>query len=58
MTSRLWWMSIALSATSSAPFRLYNIGNHQPVQLMRYIEVLEEKLAKPILVGRPSVSSA
>ncbi|MGN6452808.1 MAG: capsular biosynthesis protein CpsI, partial [Steroidobacteraceae bacterium] len=25
-----------------APFRLYNIGNHQPVQLMRYIEVIEE----------------
>ena len=29
-------------ATSAAPFRLYNIGNHQPVQLMRYIEVIEE----------------
>src|SRR5579862_4147013 len=24
--------------TSNAPFRLYNIGNNQPVQLMRYIE--------------------
>jgi UDP-glucuronate 4-epimerase len=33
-------------ATSSAPFRLYNIGNHQPVQLMRYIEVLEECLGR------------
>jgi UDP-glucuronate 4-epimerase len=31
-------------ATSSAPFRLYNIGNHQPVQLMRYIEVIEQCL--------------
>jgi UDP-glucuronate 4-epimerase len=29
-------------ASSSAPFRLYNIGNNQPVQLMRYIEVIEE----------------
>jgi UDP-glucuronate 4-epimerase len=28
-------------ATSSAPFRLYNIGNHHPVQLLRYIEVIE-----------------
>jgi UDP-glucuronate 4-epimerase len=28
--------------TSSAPYRLYNIGNQQPVELMRYIEVIEE----------------
>ncbi len=34
------------SATSSAPYRLYNIGNHQPVELMRYIEVLEECLGR------------
>jgi len=33
-------------ATSAAPFRLYNIGNHQPVQLMRYIEVIEECLGR------------
>jgi UDP-glucuronate 4-epimerase len=33
-------------STSNAPFRIYNIGNNQPVQLMRYIEVIEE------LVGR------
>ncbi len=31
-------------ATSNAPFRIYNIGNSQPVPLMRYIEVLEECL--------------
>lgn len=32
-------------ATSGvAPYRLYNIGNEQPVELMRYIEVLEECL--------------
>jgi UDP-glucuronate 4-epimerase len=34
------------SATSTAPYRLYNIGNNQPVELMRYIEVLEECLGK------------
>jgi len=34
------------SATSTAPYRLYNIGNHQPVELMRYIEVLEQCLGK------------
>jgi UDP-glucuronate 4-epimerase len=33
-------------ASSNAPFRLYNIGNNAPVQLMRYIEVLEECLGK------------
>ncbi|MEM9532831.1 MAG: NAD-dependent epimerase [Pseudomonadota bacterium] len=33
-------------ATSRAPYRVYNIGNNQPVELMRYIEVLEETLGK------------
>ncbi len=33
-------------ATSKAPWRVYNIGNNQPVKLMRYIEVLEECLGK------------
>ena len=30
--------------TSRAPYRIYNIGNQQPVELMHYIEVLEECL--------------
>ena len=33
-------------ATSSAPYRVYNIGNHQPVELLRYIEVLEQCLGR------------
>ena len=33
-------------ATSRAPYRLYNIGNQQPVELLRYIEVLEECLGR------------
>ena len=33
-------------ASSSAPFRLYNIGNNQSVQLLRYIEVIEECLGR------------
>jgi UDP-glucuronate 4-epimerase len=33
-------------ASSTAPYRVYNIGNHQPVQLLRYIEVLEECLGR------------
>jgi UDP-glucuronate 4-epimerase len=28
--------------TSKAPYRIYNIGNQQPVELMRYIEVIED----------------
>ena len=32
--------------TSYAPYRLYNIGNNCPVELMRLIEVLEETLGK------------
>ena len=33
-------------ATSAAPYRLYNIGNHEPVELMRFIEVLESCIGK------------
>lgn len=32
--------------TSSAPYRIYNIGNHTPVPLLRLIEVLEECLGR------------
>ncbi len=32
--------------TSTAPYRLYNIGNQHPVELGRYIEVLEQALGK------------
>jgi UDP-glucuronate 4-epimerase len=35
------------SATSTAPYRLYNIGNNAPVELMHYIEVLEQCLGRP-----------
>ena len=31
---------------SAAPYRIYNIGNHQPVELLHYIEVLEECLGR------------
>lgn len=32
--------------TSRAPYRLYNIGNNEPVELMRFIEVIEACLGK------------
>jgi len=31
-------------ATSQGPWRVYNIGNNRPIELMRYIEVLEQCL--------------
>jgi UDP-glucuronate 4-epimerase len=33
-------------AESSAPYRIYNIGNHTPVKLMDFIEILEDKIGK------------
>jgi len=34
------------TAPANAPFRLYNIGSNSPIELMRYIEILEECLGK------------
>ncbi len=33
-------------SSSYAPYRLYNIGNHQPVELMTFIETIENALGK------------
>ncbi len=33
-------------ASSSAPYRIYNVGNHNPVELSYFIAVLERKLGK------------
>jgi UDP-glucuronate 4-epimerase len=33
-------------SSSSAPYRIYNIGNHQPVELLTYIKVIEKALGK------------
>jgi UDP-glucuronate 4-epimerase len=45
-------------ASSSAPYRLYNIGSNRPIELLRYIEVLEEclgrkaeRVMKPLQLG-------
>jgi UDP-glucuronate 4-epimerase len=35
-------------ATSNAPYRLYNIGNHEPVQLLEYIAALEAAAGKTV----------
>lgn len=38
-------------ATSFAPYRLYNIGNSEPVPLMRYIHALESALGKKAVMN-------
>jgi len=39
-----WTVENGSPATSSAPYRIYNIGNSSPVELMDYITALEEAL--------------
>ena len=34
--------------TSNAPYRVYNLGNDQPVQLLRFIELLEQNLGRTV----------
>ncbi len=34
--------------SSNAPYRVYNIGNDQPVQLLRFIELLEQHLGRTV----------
>jgi UDP-glucuronate 4-epimerase len=36
-------------ATSRAPYRIYNIGNNNPVQLLYLIETLEQELGRPAI---------
>ena len=39
-----WTGQVPDPGTSLAPYRLYNIGNNQPVELMRFIEIIEDCL--------------
>ena len=39
-----WTVETGSPATSSAPYKVYNIGNNEPVMLMEYIEALESAL--------------
>jgi len=40
------WSDDGNPGRSSAPYRLYNIGSNRPVELLRYIEVIEECLGR------------
>ena len=37
-------------AISNAPWRVYNIGNQRPVELLRYIELIEEALGRKAIL--------
>jgi UDP-glucuronate 4-epimerase len=39
-------LTSTLASASSPPYRLYNIGNHQSVDLLRFIDLLEQLLGK------------
>jgi UDP-glucuronate 4-epimerase len=38
-------------ATSKAPWRIYNIGNNKPIELMKYINILEKALGKKAIIN-------
>ncbi len=37
--------TIENESSSSAPYRIFNIGNNSPIKLMQFIEILEKKLS-------------
>jgi len=43
-----WNGKMGRVSTSSAPYKVYNIGNNNPVKLMDFIEAIENKLGKTI----------
>jgi UDP-glucuronate 4-epimerase len=46
MPDPAWNADAPDASTSSAPYRIYNIGNQRPVSLLQYIEVLERCLGR------------
>ena len=48
--NRNWEGSKPDPGTSFAPWRIYNIGNNKPVELMVYIQAIEDALGKKALI--------
>jgi len=44
-------------STSNAPYRIYNIGNHQPVELLKYIKLIEKVLGKKAIINMMPMQS-
>jgi len=38
-------------ATSTAPYRIFNIGNNRPVNLRHFLSILEEAIGKPAIIN-------
>ncbi|MDM5270972.1 NAD-dependent epimerase [Sulfurovum sp. zt1-1] len=45
---KTWNGKTGRASTSSAPYKIYNIGNQNPVKLMDFISAIENKLGKTI----------
>ena len=45
--SAAWNSEHPTAGTSAAPYRLYNIGNNQPVELMYFINCIEQAVGRP-----------
>jgi UDP-glucuronate 4-epimerase len=45
------------SATSNAPYRIYNIGNNNPTQLMDYIRAIENALGKEAILNMQPIQA-
>lgn len=46
LNNKEWDKQLADPGTSSAPYKIYNIGNNEPVELLEFIETIEAKLGK------------
>lgn len=43
----VWCAETPDPSTSTAPYRIYNIGNSQPVKLMDFIQAIEDAIGRP-----------
>ncbi len=50
-TNETWDSNLPDSATSNAPYCIYNIGNNNPTQLMDYIRAIEKALGKEAILN-------
>ena len=46
-----WKSNVPDPASSNSPWRIYNIGNNNPVKLMDYIDALEKNLEKKAIIN-------
>jgi UDP-glucuronate 4-epimerase len=52
-----WSGQKAHSATSYAPYRIYNIGNGKPIALIHYIEAIEKASGKPAILKQMPIQA-